>query len=194
MQNTHTFLNNTLKDNACIVLGLSGGPDSMCLFYMLLNIKEQKNIKIVCAHVNHNVRKESEEEEEFVKKVTQENNCIFETTKLNFKTNKNFENTARKERYAFFNQIVNKYQADYLLTAHHGDDLMETVLMHLTRGSNLKGYAGFKKRSITANYELLRPLIYMTKEEILEYCQNNHIEYRIDQSNESDAHTRNRFK
>ncbi len=194
MQNTLTFLNNTLKENACIVLGLSGGPDSMCLFHMLLSLKEQKNVKIICAHVNHNVRKESEEEEEFVKKVTQENNCIFETTKLNFKTNKNFESVARKERYAFFNQMVNKYHADYLMTAHHGDDLMETILMHLTRGSNLKGYAGFQKRVVNSHYELIRPLIYMTKEEILEYCQNNHIEYRIDKSNESDAHTRNRFR
>lgn len=194
MKNTLPFLEDTITNNSSIVLGLSGGPDSMCLFHMLLSFKNKKNINIICAHVNHNVRSESDSEELFVKHIVEENNCIFATTKLEFKTTKNFENLARKERYAFFNQLVDKYQADYLMTAHHGDDLMETILMHLTRGSNLKGYAGFKKITTYPHYQLIRPLIYMTKEEILEYCKTNHLEYCVDQSNESDAHTRNRFR
>lgn len=194
MRNTLAFLEDTIKENTKVVLGLSGGPDSMCLFHMLLTLKEKKNLHIICAHVNHNVRSESEEEEQFVKQIVEEKHCIFETTKLEFKTKKNFENLARKERYAFFNKMVDKYQAKYLMTAHHGDDLMETILMHLTRGSNLKGYAGFKKITFYPHYQLLRPLVYMTKEEILDYCKTNHIEYRVDKSNESDAHTRNRFR
>lgn len=194
MKNTLAFLEDKIKENTSIVLGLSGGPDSMCLFHMLLQFKNKKNITIICAHVNHNVRSESDSEEQFVRRLAKENNCIFETTKLDFKTKKNFEKIARQERYAFFNKIVDKYQAHYLLTAHHGDDLIETILMHLTRGSNLKGYAGFKKTTVYPHYELVRPLIYMTKGEILNYCQTNNIEYCVDKSNESDAHARNRFR
>lgn len=194
MKNTLAFLDNTIKENTSIVLGLSGGPDSMCLFHMLLQFKSKKNITIICAHVNHNIRSESDSEEQFVKHIVEENNCIFETIKLEFKTKKNFENLARKERYAFFNKIVDKYQAEYLMTAHHGDDLMETILMHLTRGSNLNGYAGFKKITTYSHYQLIRPLVYMTKEEIINYCKANHIKYCVDSSNESDAHTRNRFR
>lgn len=194
MKNTLAFLNDIIKENTTIVLGLSGGPDSMCLFHVLLTLKTEKNLHIICAHVNHNVRSESEEEERFVKQITEETKCVFETIKLNLKTKKNFENLARKERYAFFKRIVDKYQANYLMTAHHGDDLMETILMHLTRGSNLKGYAGFKKITTYPHFELVRPLVYMTKEEILDYCKTNHISYCVDKSNESDAHTRNRFR
>lgn len=194
MKNTLTFLKDTLKENAIIVLGLSGGPDSMCLFHVLLKLREPYNLKIIGVHVNHNVRNESEEEEEFVKKICSENDCVFETIKLDIKEKNNFENRARKERYAFFDQMVEKYHADFLLTAHHGDDLMETILMHLTRGSNLNGYAGFKKRTSYLQYELLRPLIYMTKDEILNYCHLNEIEYRVDKSNENEAYTRNRYR
>lgn len=194
MKNTLTFLKGALKENAVVVLGLSGGPDSMCLFHMLLELREKYNLKIIGTHVNHNVRSESEEEEKFVRRICKENNCLFESIKLNIKEKTNFECKARTERYAFFNQVINKYQANFLMTAHHGDDLTETILMHLTRGSNLSGYAGFKKRTIYPQYELLRPLIYMTKEEILVYCHTNGIEYRVDKSNENEMYTRNRYR
>ena len=194
MQKTIEFLNSTIKEREIVVLGLSGGPDSMCLLHLLLKIKEKKNITIICAHVNHNLRKESAEEETFVKRICEQKDCIFETIRLNIKNQKNLENQARKERYTFFNQIVRKYAANYLMTAHHGDDLMETILMHLTRGSNLKGYAGFKKITSYPHYQLIRPLIYLTKEEILHYCEKEKIEYRVDKSNESRMITRNRYR
>jgi tRNA(Ile)-lysidine synthetase-like protein len=89
---------------------------------------------------------------------------------------------------------MDKYQASYLMTAHHGDDLMETILMRITRGSSLKGYAGFKKETKYENYELLRPLIYTTKDAILEYNQENNIEYRLDKTNDLDDYTRNRYR
>lgn len=194
MKNTMDFLKNTLEKNVTVVLGISGGPDSMCLFHILLKFKEEYHLKIICAHVNHNVRKESEEEEQFVKKLCEENNCIFETIKLNIESKKNFEAKARKERYNFFESIVKKYNANYLMTAHHGDDLTETILMHLTRGSNLKGYAGFKIVTNYKDYKLIRPLIYLTKDEIIEYCKKNNIEYCVDNSNESNKFTRNRYR
>lgn len=194
MNKTLTFLNQVVKENTTIVLGLSGGPDSICLFHMLVNIQKKKKIKIICAHVNHNVRQESEKEEKFVKKICEQNNCLFETIKLNIDTKNNFESKARKERYNFFDKIVNKYHAGYLMTAHHGDDLMETILMHITRGSNLRGYAGFRKITTYPQFKLIRPLIHMSKEEILSYCKDNSLKYCMDKSNESDTYTRNRYR
>ena len=72
MQKTIEFLNSTIKEREIVVLGLSGGPDSMCLLHLLLKIKEKKNITIICAHVNHNLRKESAEEETFVKRICEQ--------------------------------------------------------------------------------------------------------------------------
>lgn len=194
MHNVNIFLKSILKKNDRIVLGLSGGPDSMCLFSILLSLKKEYNLNIYIAHVDHNVRKESKEEVEFVKKECRQKNCVFETIQLHIPYKRNFESRARKERYQFFHSIVKKYQANLLMTAHHGDDLMETILMHITRGSSFKGYAGFKKITEFPNYKLVRPLIYMTKEEIISYCKQNKIEYCIDKTNENDKFTRNRYR
>ncbi len=194
MKYTWEFLKKTLKKNSIVVLGLSGGPDSMCLFDILLKLKEEYHLTIICAHVNHHVREQSDAEEIFVKQKVEENHCIFDSITLNIQQNTNFEAVARKKRYAFFKEIVKKYHASLLLTAHHGDDLVETILMHITRGSSLAGYAGFKKITHFADYDLIRPLVYVTKEDILIYCKRNHISYCIDQSNESDKHTRNRYR
>ena len=106
----------------------------------------------------------------------------------------NTENDARIKRYEFFEKIVNKYQAEILMTAHHGDDLIETILMRLTRGSNFSGYKGFKKITDKKNYQLIRPLIYLTKEEIINYNKEKNLEYRIDKTNQSEDYTRNRFR
>ncbi len=194
MHRVNEFLKTTLHKNSRIVLGLSGGPDSMCLFYILLSLKKEYDFTIIVAHLNHNVREESKEEAEFVKQICKKEKCIFEMIKLNIKERNNFEDRARKERYAFFKNIVEKYHAEFLATAHHGDDLIETILMHLTRGSNLKGYSGFSKLTIFSNYKLIRPLIFVTKEEIIKYCEQNKITYCLDKTNESKKYTRNRFR
>src|SRR5699024_2935456 len=101
---------------------------------------------------------------------------------------------ARLKRYNFFDELVHTYHAKYLMTAHHGDDLMETILMRLTRGSSLKGYAGFKKEYKKDNYKVVRPLITQTKQEIIEYMDNLGLKYFIDESNFSDKYTRNRYR
>ena len=194
LKDTINFLENTLKENDCLVIGISGGPDSMCLLDLVTKYKESFHLKIIVAHINHGIRKESEEEASFVKKICEEKNVIFEYQKLVFKEKKNFEFQARKKRYQFFNEIVKKYQATFLLTAHHGDDLIETMLMRITRGSSLHGYSGFQNSTKTKNYILLRPLIYATKQEIEEYNKKNKIEYRIDCSNQNQMFTRNRFR
>lgn len=189
------FLNNNIQDNTSVVIACSGGPDSMCLLSLVNNLSTTKNITVICAHVNHKLRKESEEEAQMVERYCKENNIIFESMEITDYLNGEFsEEDARIRRYNFFDQVINKYQATNLLTAHHGDDLIETVLMRLTRGSNLSGYIGIKQINTNESYKILRPLLTTTKEAILKYNQENNIPYAIDSSNNSLKYTRNRYR
>lgn len=183
-----------LLDKDIIVIGCSGGPDSMALMYILQEIRKNKDLLLVCAHINHNVRVESKQEEEFLKQYCLDNNIVFESMTIQNYGDDNFHNEARKIRYQFFEEIVNKYKAKYLMTAHHGDDLIETILMRMVRGSTLKGYAGFEKSVKKENYTLIRPLIFATKEQIEKYNISKNIPYVIDKSNFKGKYTRNRYR
>ena len=178
-------------DDEYIIVGVSAGPDSMALLHMLINNTSKK---IICTHINHNVRKQSNEEEAFLKKYCIDNNIIFESMKITDYKENNFENEARKKRYEFYEKILNKYNSHTLLLAHHGDDLIETVLMKIIRGSNLEGYAGIKTYSKQKNYTIIRPLLNLTKEDIIKYNQENKIKYYIDNTNNNDKYTRNRIR
>ena len=173
-----------------IVVGVSSGPDSMCL----LNILEKKTKDIIVCHINHNIRKESKIEEEYLKDYCKKHNLIFETTTITSYQESNFENEARKKRYAFYEEILKKYHSKYLFLAHHGDDLIETVLMKIVRGSNIDGYAGIKKLSKVKDYYIVRPLLDYTKEDIINYNKDNNIKYYIDKTNEDISYTRNRYR
>ena len=184
-----------LLKNKTVIVSCSGGPDSMALLSIVNNIKDTNNIKVVVAHVNHKVREESDEEAQMVEKFAKQNNDIFELYEIKeYHDKTNFHEDARKIRYKFLKELKDKYNADYLLTAHHGDDLTETVLMRITRGSNLKGYIGFKEESDWENIKLLRPLIRRTKKYLEQYNIENNIPYRIDKTNYSDEYTRNRYR
>ena len=196
MKEIYKYLDKEIKlsNNDVIVIGCSGGPDSMALMNILMNIRSTKELLLVCAHVNHNVRAESKEEEAFLQNYCNENNIIFESMTIEKYGEDNFHNEARKIRYQFFEELIKKYNAKYLMTAHHGDDLMETILMRIVRGSTLKGYAGFEKKVVKENYILIRPLIFVTKEEIETYNKDNNIPFVIDKSNFKDKYTRNRYR
>ena len=186
-------MNHVLDDyifNNYVVIGVSAGPDSMCL----LDLLQKKTTKIVVCHINHNVRKESIEEEEYITKYCQDKNIILEKTTINNYQENNFENEARKKRYMFYEEILKKYNSKTLLLAHHGDDLIETILMKISRGSNLEGYAGIKEVSNVKNYQIIRPLLKYTKEDIINYNKYNNIKYYNDSSNQSTNYTRNRYR
>ena len=184
-----------LLKNKTVIVSCSGGPDSMALLSIVNNIKDTNNVKVVVAHVNHKVREESDEEAQMVEEFAKQNNDIFELYEIKeYHDKTNFHEDARKIRYKFLKELKDKYNADYLLTAHHGDDLTETVLMRITRGSNLKGYIGFKEESDWENIKLFRPLIRRTKKYLEQYNIENNIPYRIDKTNYSDEYTRNRYR
>ena len=176
--------------NNYVVIGVSSGPDSMCL----LNIIQNKTDKIVVAHINNNFLKESKEEEIFLRNYCKKRNIIFESMTITKYQENNFENEARKKRYTFYEEILKKYNAKYLFLAHHGDDLIETVLMKIVRGSNIEGYAGIKEISNFKDYQIVRPLLSYTKDDIIKYNQSHNIPYFIDNSNTNTKYTRNRYR
>jgi len=157
-------------------------------------LRKELDLFLICAHVNHNLRKESAEEKTFIENFCAEKGIYFEYYKIEKYGEDNFHNEARTIRYKYFEELVKKYGAKFLVTAHHGDDLMETILMRMARGSTLKGYSGFSKIVEKEGYKIIRPLITTTKEEILEFAKKNKIEYRTDQSNFKDVYTRNRYR
>lgn len=186
--------NTNLNPNDYVVIGVSGGPDSMFLLQHLIMYRSKVNINIVCAHVHHNLREESDQEALYVEEYCRKNNIIFEMTKLDCDKTKFSEALGHEMRYQYFDTIINKYGAKYLFTAHHGDDLVETVLMRLVRGSSFIGYAGFNSVVNGKGYKILRPLVSLTKKEILDYLQEYNIQYVIDKSNNDDTYTRNRYR
>ena len=156
MKESIEFLNNlNIDKNKYLVVATSGGPDSMALLHLLKN----NNYTVICAPVNHNLRNVSEAAYTFVENSCNINTMIFEGMKIDsYKNNKFTENEAREKRYNFFESILKKYNTDILLTAHHGDDLIETIIMRIIRGSNLNGYKGFNKisqfKDFSKDYEL----------------------------------------
>lgn len=197
MEGVYNFLNNDLKIKYgdSLVVAVSGGPDSMALLNLLLKLKRALDLELICVHVNHNTgRIGQKEEQKFVENYCRNHGAIFETMTIEDYGDDNFHSEAHTKRYNFFEEIVKKYHSKYLFTAHHGDDLVETILMRIVRGSTLKGYSGFSKIVASDNYRIVRPLINVTKEEILKYCEENKIPYATDSSNKKDVYTRNRFR
>ena len=178
------------KSEDKIAIACSGGPDSMCLLDLLM--KEFNHNQIICIHINHNIRQESKIEEEYIKKYCDENNIMLELKTLH-ETDISEENL-RNKRYEFFKNIIKKYNLKLLFMAHHNDDLIETVLMRITRGSNLKGYLGFEKEMTVNNFTIVRPLVEKSKEEIIKYNQENKIKFFTDLSNNDVNYTRNKIR
>lgn len=174
-----------------IIIGVSSGVDSMVLFDLL------KNHDIVVAHINHNIREESEFEQTFLTEYCLKRNIPFETITLEYteqEKTENFQLIAREKRYDFFKKVMQKYNGDLLALAHHGDDLVETILMSMTRGASLRGLIGFGEESSIGSLNIIRPLIKYSKEEILTYAEKQEIIFFEDASNKSDKYTRNRFR
>ena len=188
MDRSINFLDSILKDDDTVIIACSAGPDSMALLHVLIHLN--KKIKIVCAHVNHKVRKQSDKEYKYLEQYCLDNSIAFEGMEIVSKISHNFESEARSIRYSFFKSLKSEYHARFIITAHHGDDLIETILMRITRGSNISGYAGIK----LVDNDYLHPFLFVDKKEIINYLKANHIKYFIDKTNYKDSHTRNRYR
>lgn len=195
--------NNLLNSRKHVLLAVSGGVDSVVLLDLMQSLPISKRPKVSVAHVNHQLRNVSDSEERFVRDLSQKYHVPVHVHVWDEKMHpvSGIEAAARNERYTFFKKVMHDLNIDALLTAHHLDDQVETVLMRLTRGSSLDQLVGIKIRQTifldekgTKSGDLIRPLLPFSKEEIYEYAQNEQLEYREDASNLSMAYTRNRFR
>ncbi len=171
---------NLIKKKKNFLIGYSGGLDSTVLLYILKKIKK-KNIRAI--HINHNLNKKS-------KKI--ENNCIKFCKKLKIqliikkiynKYKKNIENNLRKKRYKFYKKYIKK--KEILLTAHHKNDNIETIILFLKRGCGIKGLIGIKKKNKIDNLNIIRPLINIEKKEIKKYAIKKKIKWIEDIENKN---------
>ena len=181
--------NKLLNIDKPIVVAVSTGVDSMVLLDILLRLE----YKCVIAHVNHNKRKQSITEYDFISKYAVDKKIPFEG--FNFESNEaNFQHEAHNKRMNFFQKIADKYNTDQIAFAHHLDDQIETILMRIVRGSSFSGYSGIKERYTENGYTYIRPFLKLSKNDILDYVSSYNIHYFDDESNQTDDYTRNRFR
>lgn len=175
-----------------LLIAISGGIDSVVLTNLLANL----NYKVSLAHCNFKLRaEESNADELFVKKLAKNLNLdvfttTFETAKIAKTKKKSIQLVARELRYHWFQELVKKNRFDFVLTAHHADDNLETFLINLTRGTGLEGFTGIPKQ----NKNIVRPLLAFSRKEIEDYATENKLTWREDKSNASTKYLRNKIR
>ncbi len=187
-------------NNKKLLVGVSGGPDSLALLHYLWSNSSKYHLHIIAAHVDHMFRgEESFAEAQFVREFCEEKNIPFEMEQINVphyinKTGKSAQIASRECRYSFFKKMMEKYDADYLALGHHGDDQVETILMRLTRGSSGNARSGMSISRQFGNGYIIRPFLCLNRQEIEDYCIAQQLEPRRDPSNEKGIYSRNRFR
>lgn len=187
---------NLIKSGDSIVVGVSGGPDSICLLHILNELKKELNFKIYVAHINHMIREEADEETEYVKNFCKNIGVECFAQKINVvkiaKEEKiGTEEAGRKIRYNFFEEILKNTNSNKIATAHNNNDKVETIIMNILRGS---GTAGLKGLDPIRENKFIKPLIETSREEIEAYCKQNKLNPRIDKSNNENIYTRNKVR
>lgn len=190
----HDLMKSTIGE-AKIVLAVSGGLDSMVLLNLLMNNPEISNSQLVVAHFNHQLRFASQEEAVFVKAFCQKKNLTYHYGQwTDNQSESNVEKRARVARYHFLEKICLKEDSPFLITGHHQDDLAETVLMKLVSGSRFANLVGIQPVSQRADITLIRPLLNISKQELLEYSMVNQVSFMEDESNQNLNFKRNRYR
>ena len=178
----NTEIHNLIPAGSHLVIAISGGMDSVVLTHILSNILDQFNYQLTLAHVNHRLRENADRDMKFVQKLSQEWNIPYEVTYLDpqsKKTKESVESWARKYRYDALEKIRMKTRGDFILTAHHKTDQAETILMRLAQGSGGKGFRGIHTKAGLVR----RPLLFFTKQELIDYAQQHTIAFVEDETN-----------
>lgn len=174
-----------------IILGVSGGPDSVCLLDIFLRLKKTYSLELRIAHANYGLRsKDSDDDEKFVKGLSEKHNLPIDILRPEIISTKNLENNLRDIRYAFFEKVRQKNGFDLIAVAHNQDDQAETFLMRILRGSGLSGLRAMRFK----NGNIIRPLLVTSRQEILEYLEYHDLVYRIDRTNRTDVFLRNKVR
>ena len=178
----HTKTHMVSERKALWIVAVSGGVDSMVLLDLL---QRHADRRLIVAHVDHGIRSDSRHDAEFVRDVAKQRHLRFETTRLNL-AGKTDEATARRARYEWLESMRQKYHATAIVTAHHQDDVLETVILNLRRGTGWRGLA-----SLRSGGTLLRPLLTVSKAEIVAYAIRHKLEWREDGTNYDPRYARN---
>jgi len=188
--------NNLIPKNSKIILGLSGGPDSVFLLHFLTQLKKEGQIKeIIAAHLDHGWREESYKDAQFCLDTAKKHGipCIVQKITelgLNLKFEGSKEEFGRKARRHFFQLIKKEHNFDLIALAHHAQDQQETFFIRLIRGSSLSGLTAIKPKY----GPYVRPLLETNKKDLIDFLDTNEIPYLIDPSNVAEEFLRNRIR
>lgn len=187
---------NLIQKGDKIVVGVSGGPDSMCLLDNLIEISKDMDFKIVVAHINHCIREEAIDDEKYVENYCKKNNIEIyikraDIIKLSKESKKGLEETGREIRYEFFEEIAKKVSANKIAIAHNMNDKIETIVMNIIRGSGTLGLKGIEPKR---DNKYIRPIIEIERIDIEKYCKQKNLEPRIDKTNRDNEYTRNKVR
>jgi len=183
--------------NDTIVVGVSGGPDSVVLLYLLNALSKELKLKLHIAHLDHMLRRESAGDREFVENLARNFNLPFTAAQINIKQlgkKGSLEEIARNARLGFLFGVANKIGAKKIALGHNFDDQAETVLMRITRGSGLYGLSAILPKRKIGRYEIIRPLIEIRRSQIEAFLRRKRIKPRMDASNRQDIYLRNRIR
>lgn len=188
---------NLIEKGDKIVLGLSGGPDSVCLLHILHRLKDVLDIEVYAAHLNHQIRGlEAQKDALYISKLCESMGITFFVKSINVpqycKENKlSLEDGARKLRYEMFFEIKESLKADKIAIAHNMNDQAETVLMRMMRGTGLQGLKGI---DYIRDDVIIRPILGIERDEIEAYCEQYSLNPRIDATNLESIYTRNKIR
>lgn len=195
LQKTSTFNLALIKPHNTLIIGLSGGPDSVYLLHKLVELRESQGLSLIAAHLDHEWRESSKDDVIFCEKLCNQLNVPFVTKKASqltnsFEANGSQEQLGRNMRRFFLEQVRQEYNAYAIALAHHQDDQLETFFINLIRGTTITGLCGMKSQEGF----FIRPLLKHSKQEILAYLSKHKVPYQIDPTNESDKYLRNRIR
>ncbi len=192
MDPTIDLLNQLIKNvkNQKLILSVSGGIDSMVMLHLL----HSHNYHIEVVHFNHQKREQSKLEATLVQSYCEKHHIPYHYYLIDVLDHGNFHHQAHILRKHYLLQVAKEVKSKYILTAHHLDDLLESILIKLTRGSNLLGYAGMQPIYEKNHIFYVKPLLYTSKQDILSYAIKHKIPYLSDESNEQDTYLRNRYR
>lgn len=182
------------QSNSRILLAISGGVDSMVLLSLMEKVAAKRAITLAVAHVNHQLREESAAEEAFLRNYCAQAGIAFYSRRWEEPATTGLEEAARKFRYHFFREVMTEQGYDRLMTAHHSDDQLETMLMKMVRAGNLQTAGGIKAQQNFAKGRLVRPLLTFAKEELVAYAQQHQLVYFEDVTNTLLDVQRNRLR
>ncbi|MFC1510317.1 tRNA lysidine(34) synthetase TilS [Candidatus Omnitrophota bacterium] len=186
-----------LQKNDTVIIGVSGGADSICLLHILVQLRYELGITLLVAHFNHKLRKGSDADQKFVEQLAQKYSLGFVSSSWKHPQalpKSSIEEQARDKRLAFFTQVAKSTKAAALALAHNKNDCAETVLMRMIRGSGLEGMRAIRPQNIIGDLKIIRPLLDVSRADIEQYCRKNKCSYREDPTNKKTIFTRNKVR